>query len=54
MCHRDEDGGWVRDKRVRDTGPWIGTYADGKWTGQVFGTHAPVLIWYSPRDVRRG
>ena len=23
------------DKRVRDTGPWIGTYRDGKWNGQV-------------------
>jgi hypothetical protein len=48
MCHRDEAGGWKVDKRVRDTGPWIGTYANGKWTGQGFGTHAPVLIWYSP------
>ena len=48
MCHRDQDGGWKVDKRIRDTGPWIGTYRDGKWTGQGFGTHAPVLIWYSP------
>jgi hypothetical protein len=48
MCHRNEDGGWKVDKRVRDTGPWVGTYANGKWTGQGFGTHAPVLIWYSP------
>jgi hypothetical protein len=48
MCHRNEAGGWRVDKRVRDTGPWIGTFANGKWTGQGFGTHAPVLIWYSP------
>jgi hypothetical protein len=48
MCHRNEAGGWKVDKRVRDTGPWIGTFAGGKWTGQGFGTHAPVLIWYSP------
>src|SRR6266404_5695755 len=48
MCHRNEAGGWKVDKRVRDTGPWFGTYANGKWTGQGFGTHAPVLIWYSP------
>src|ERR1700752_3997586 len=48
MCHRNLDGGWKVDKRVRDTGPWVGTYAGGKWTGQGFGTHAPVLIWYSP------
>jgi hypothetical protein len=48
MCHRNEKAGWVRDKGVRDTGPWIGTYADGKWSGRYFGTHAPVVIWYSP------
>ena len=48
MCHRDEAGGWKVDKRVRDTGPWIGKYENGKWTGQGFGTHAPVLVWYSP------
>src|SRR5437879_463425 len=30
MCHRNEAGGWKVDKRVRDTGPWIGTYANGK------------------------
>src|SRR6185369_11524208 len=40
MCQRNEAGGWKVDKRVRDTGPWIGTYANGKWTGQGFGTHA--------------
>jgi hypothetical protein len=48
FCHRDVERGWKRDKYVRDTGPWIGTYRDGKWTGQYYGTHAPVLIWYSP------
>ena len=48
MCHRNEAGGWKVDKRIRDTGPWIGTFANGAWTGQGFGTHAPVLIWYSP------
>ena len=48
LCHRDEKAGWVRDKRIRDTGPWIGTFADGKWTGKYYGTHAPVLVWYSP------
>jgi len=48
MCHRNETDGWVRDKSVRDTGPWIGTYQNGKWSGTYFGTHAPVLVWYSP------
>src|SRR5215471_14132783 len=36
LCHRDVDHGWMRDKYVRDTGPWIGTYRDGKWTGQYY------------------
>jgi hypothetical protein len=48
LCHRDVRSGWKVDKRIRDTGPWVGTYRDGKWTGQYYGTHAPVLIWYSP------
>ncbi len=48
MCHRNEKAGWVRDKGVRDTGPWVGTYAGGQWSGRYFGTHAPVVIWYSP------
>jgi mono/diheme cytochrome c family protein len=51
MCHRDEQDGWVRDKRVRDAGPWVGTYSDGGWTGKYFGTHVPVLIWYSKEMV---
>ena len=29
-------------------GPFIGTLKDGKWTGTYFGTHAPVMTWYSP------
>ncbi|HEY7577433.1 MAG TPA: cytochrome P460 family protein [Acetobacteraceae bacterium] len=48
MCHRNAAGGWRRDKTVRDTGPFIATLAEGKWTGIYFGTHAPVLVWYSP------
>jgi len=48
FCHRDEASGWTRDKRVRDIGPYIGTLKDGKWTGTYFGTHAPVITWYSP------
>jgi hypothetical protein len=47
-CHRDEESGWARDKRVRDTGPYIGTLDGGKWTGTYYGTHAPVVTWYSP------
>ncbi len=48
MCHRNTKSGWVRDKRIRDAGPWIGTFSGGKWSGKYFGTHVPVLIWYSP------
>ena len=48
FCHRNEASGWKPDKRVRDTGPYVGTLKDGRWTGMHFGTHAPVVIWYSP------
>jgi mono/diheme cytochrome c family protein len=51
-CHRDEKAGWVRDKFVRDTGPYTATrdvsVPDGQWQGAYHGTHAPVVIWYSP------
>ncbi|MFL6203242.1 MAG: cytochrome P460 family protein [Thermoanaerobaculia bacterium] len=47
-CHRDETSGWKRDKRVRDTGPFTATLQDGQWAGAYHGTHAPVVIWYSP------
>jgi Cytochrome P460 len=48
LCYRNRAGGWKVDKRVRDTGPWIGTYRGGRWHGTYNGTHAPVLVWYSP------
>ena len=44
-CHRG--AGWTPDKRVRDTGPFVGTIVDGKWVGKYFGTHNPVWVWYS-------
>ena len=47
FCHRDPDKGWVRDKSVRDTGPYTQRLQDAKWIGQYHGTHAPVVIWYS-------
>src|ERR1051325_1797788 len=47
-CHRG--GGWTPDKRVRDTGPFVGTMVDGKWVGKYYGTHNPVWVWYS-RDM---
>jgi hypothetical protein len=48
FCHRDSEVGWQRDKGVRDTGPFAATLVDGAWQGQYYGTHAPVVIWYSP------
>lgn len=47
FCHRNTERGWVRDKGVRDTGPYTATFADGAWTGTYHGTHQPVVIWYS-------
>lgn len=47
LCHRNPETGWVRDKRVRDTGPYVGTLAAGQWTDVAYhGTHQPVVIWY--------
>lgn len=51
FCHRDRDAGWVRDKRVRDTGPYTARLQDGEWVGTYHGTHAPVVIWYSEEMV---
>ena len=48
FCHRNEAAGWTPDKRMRDTGPFIGVFQNGKWSGDYHGTHAPVLVWYSP------
>lgn len=48
FCHRDADAGWKPDKTVRDTGPYTATFDGTKWTGKYHGTHAPVVIWYSP------
>ena len=48
VCYRDPASGWKRDKRVRDTGPFTASLQNGKWTGTYHGTHAPVVVWYSP------
>ncbi|MGO4124886.1 hypothetical protein AB4Z01_10805 [Inquilinus sp. YAF38] len=47
-CHRDTASGWRRDKHVRDAGPFTAALVDGAWQGKGFGTHTPVVIWYSP------
>ncbi len=36
--------GWINDKKVRDTGPWI--------QGKYYGTHPAVRIYYSPEIIR--
>ena len=51
FCHRDPVGGWRRDKGVRDTGPFTATLQGGQWAGAYHGTHAPVVVWYSPEMV---
>jgi len=48
FCHRNPASGWVRDKRVRDTGPFTSALVNGRWQGAYHGLHAPVVIWYSP------
>jgi hypothetical protein len=48
VCYRDEASGWKRDKRLRDTGPFIASLQNGAWSGAYHGTHAPVVVWYSP------
>jgi hypothetical protein len=50
LCHRDTTAGWKPDKRIRDTGPYVATYRDGKWSAAYYGTHPAVLVWYS-RDM---
>ncbi len=49
FCHRNTDAGWVRDKHVRDTGPFTIPLIDGREHPRYHGTHAPVVIWYSPQ-----
>ena len=48
FCHRDLKSGWKVDKRIRDTGPFVAAYLRGSWSANYYGTHAPVLVWYSP------
>jgi hypothetical protein len=53
FCYRDLSKGWKVDKRLRNTGPVVGPYQNGKWSEPLeplsFGTHPPaVLVWYSP------
>ncbi|HSJ75176.1 MAG TPA: cytochrome P460 family protein, partial [Gemmatimonadales bacterium] len=48
VCYRDPASGWKRDKQVRDTGPFTASLQNGQWVGAYHGTHAPVVIWYSP------
>ncbi len=48
FCYRDVASGWKRDKHVRDTGPFTASLQDGTWVGAYHGTHAPVVVWYSP------
>jgi hypothetical protein len=35
FCHRREASGWKSDKHMRDTGPFIGMFHNGQWTGHI-------------------
>jgi hypothetical protein len=48
FCYRDTDAGWRSDKRMRATGPFTAVEQDGGVAGHDFGTHSPVVVWYSP------
>lgn len=52
-CHRNAAAGWVRDKQVRDTGPYAAVLEpNGTWSApSYFGTHLPVVIWYNPEMI---
>ncbi len=52
-CHRNAASGWVRDKRVRDTGPYVAvSQPGGTWSSpRAYGTHLPVVIWYNPKMI---
>ena len=50
-CYRratDQRYDWPHDRTARDTGPFITTFANGKFNGQSYGTHAVARVWYSP------
>lgn len=46
LCHRDPS--WARDKRIRNTGPYIATLTGSSWQGQGHGVHPAVVMYYSP------
>ena len=48
FCYRDPAAGWHTDKAIRDTGPYTARLVGGEWVGTYYGTHAPVIVWYSP------
>lgn len=52
-CHRNAAAGWVHDKRVRDTGPYVAVpLPGGIWSApRADGTHLPVVIWYNPKMI---
>jgi hypothetical protein len=39
---------WPHDQTARDTGPFITSFANGKFSGKSLGTHAVARVWYSP------
>lgn len=50
-CYRQASAGaydWPHDATARDTGPFVSTFADGKFSGKSLGSHVVARVWYSP------
>jgi hypothetical protein len=50
-CYRQASNGaydWPHDATARDTGPFVSTFANGKFSGKSLGSHAVARVWYSP------
>ena len=46
IAMRRADGRWT--SVCATPAPGSAPYANGRWAGNYFGTHAPALVWYSP------
>ncbi|MCB1600535.1 MAG: hypothetical protein KDI66_11025 [Xanthomonadales bacterium] len=39
---------WPHDATARDTGPFVSTFANGKFSGKSLSSHVVARVWYSP------
>lgn len=50
-CYRRASDGrydWAHDATARDTGPFITSFVDQKFSAKTFSTHQVARVWYSP------